>query len=96
MKDFVQNADAILNGDSDYFRGLYNVEIETYMKGADYESKYQKSFATCIWLRRHSEDDELRLWACWHRMHRRNQAVVRLYREKCRRELSGVWSVYKI
>lgn len=45
MKDFVQNADAILNGDSDYFRGLHNIEIETYMKGADYESTYQKSHA---------------------------------------------------
>lgn len=64
MKDFVQNADAILNGDSDYFRGLHNIEIETYMKGADYESTYQKSCATCIWLRRHSEDAELCVWAC--------------------------------
>lgn len=90
MKDFVQNADAILNGDSDYFRGLHNIEIETYMKGADYESTYQKSCAAYIWLRRHSEEAELRVWACWHRMHRCNQAVARLYREKRRRELSGV------
>lgn len=71
MKDFVQNADAILNGDPDYFRGLHNIEIETYMKGA-----------------------ELLVWACWHCMHRCNQAVARLYREKRRRELSGVWNLY--
>lgn len=48
-----------------------------------------------IWLRRHSEEAELRVWACWHRMHRCNQAVARLYREKRRRELSGVWNIYK-
>lgn len=93
MKDFVQNADAILNGGPDYFRGLRDIEIETYMKGADYESKYQNSRATCIWLRRHSEDAELRVWACWHRMHRCNQSVARLYREMRRREFSGVWNL---
>lgn len=88
MKDFVNHADAILNGDSDYFRTLSKHQLYTYMKGAHYESKYQWFSCVRIWLFRQDEDAELRFWPCEHRMHRCRQAIARLQREVRRRKLS--------
>lgn len=89
MKDFVTHADAILNGNYDYFQTLRKRQLYTYMEGAHYESIYQQSLLVDIWLCEQNEDFELRFWACEHRMRRCNQALVRLYREFVRRKAAG-------